>query len=103
VVRLGPSFRRRESGLLSSREYSHTFNIPAGIICHTSSDMPAPSPEQEIEQLVQEQIRVFTHPKKLDDRDILEFHLRHYRIRQLRQEVHRIARSEYIALGPSAE
>jgi hypothetical protein len=39
--------------------------------------------EQELEERVQQQIQAFKARKIMSERDILEFHLRHYRIRTL--------------------
>jgi hypothetical protein len=49
--------------------------------------MTAPSPEEEVVQLVLEQIEMFKRHKKMDDRDVLECHLRHYRIMALYWEI----------------
>jgi len=56
--------------------------------------MPATSREQEVEQLVLEQIRMFARPEKMNDMEILEYHLRHYRIFELYREMDLMAREE---------
>jgi hypothetical protein len=53
--------------------------------------MHAPSPEQEVEQLVLEQIRIFKQTEHMSDSDIVEYHLRHYRILFLYRERKRMA------------
>jgi len=49
--------------------------------------MPATSRKQEVEQLVVEQIRVFTQPEKMNDMEMFEYHLRHHRILELYREM----------------
>jgi len=51
--------------------------------------------EQELEELVQQQIQAFKESKVMSDRDILEFHLRHYRIRTLLEEMDRQVRQRF--------
>lgn len=49
----------------------------------------SPSPMREVEQLIAEQIRLFKQSVSLDDRDLLEYHLRHYFIMTLYREMDR--------------
>jgi hypothetical protein len=56
--------------------------------------MPPPSPRQELEQLVLDQIQTFSQSAKMTDAAILEYHLRYYRIVTLYRETDRIARTE---------
>ena len=51
--------------------------------------------QQELEELVQQQIQAFKARKLLSERDILEFHLRHYRIRTLFEEMDRQLRQKF--------
>ena len=53
--------------------------------------MHVPSLEQEVEQLVAEQIRIFKETEHMSDSDIVEYHLRHYRILLLYRERERMA------------
>jgi hypothetical protein len=53
--------------------------------------MHVPSFEQEVEQLVVEQIRKFKKTERMSDSDIVEYHLRHYRILFLYRERERMA------------
>jgi hypothetical protein len=41
------------------------------------------SPKYEVEELVDDQIRTFKQAANLEDWDLLEYHLRHYRIMPL--------------------
>ena len=43
----------------------------------------------EVEELVLEQIRAFKEVRTLDDRDILEYHLRYYQIMALFRQLDR--------------
>jgi hypothetical protein len=56
--------------------------------------MPAPSLEQELEQLVLEQVRTFKLSAKMNDSEMLEYHLRYYRIMMLYHEMDRIEKSK---------
>jgi hypothetical protein len=56
--------------------------------------MPAPSLEQELEQLVLEQVRTFKLSANMNDSEMLEYHLRHYRIMMLYHEMDRIEKSK---------
>jgi hypothetical protein len=49
----------------------------------------SPSPKREVEELIADQIRLFKQPVSLDDRDLLEYHLRHYFIMTLCRELDR--------------
>jgi len=60
--------------------------------------MPAQTQlNQELEQLVEEHIRVFKELKVMSDRDILEFLLRSSRIRALFKAMDRQVRSDFLA------
>ena len=52
-----------------------------------------PSHKHELEELVSQQIQAFQHVATMDDRDIFEYHLRHFRIMALYRENDRIART----------
>ena len=56
--------------------------------------MPAPSLQQEVEELVLEQIRAFKQSRNMDEGDIFEFHLRHYQIMALYREMDRVTRPD---------
>jgi hypothetical protein len=47
----------------------------------------SPSLKREVEELIADQIRLFKQPVSLDDRDLLEYHLRHCFIMTLYREL----------------
>lgn len=49
----------------------------------------SPSPMREVEQLIADQVRLFKQSVRLEGRDLLEYHLRHYRIMTLYREMDR--------------
>jgi len=49
----------------------------------------SPSLKREVEELIADQVRLFKQPVSLDDRDLLEYHLRHYFIMTLYRELDR--------------
>src|SRR5262249_21492859 len=49
--------------------------------------------KHELEELVSQQIHVLKNVAPMDDRDIFEYHLRHFRIMALYREIDRIART----------
>jgi hypothetical protein len=58
-----------------------------------------PSQKSEVEELVSHQIQLFKNVATMDDRDIFEYHLRHFRIMALYWEMDRIARNEVASAG----
>jgi hypothetical protein len=52
-----------------------------------------------MEELVSQQIQAFKNCATMDDRDLFEYHLRHYRIMALYREMDRIARAMQRAHG----
>jgi|HubBroStandDraft_2_1064218.scaffolds.fasta_scaffold614946_2 hypothetical protein len=49
----------------------------------------SPSLKREVEELIADQVRLFKQPVSLDERDLLEYHLRHYFIMTLYRELDR--------------
>jgi hypothetical protein len=56
--------------------------------------MPALSLQHEVERLVLEQIRTLKQPAKMNDSEILEYHLRHCQIMALYHAMKRDAKAE---------
>jgi hypothetical protein len=52
--------------------------------------MTSPSLRREVNDLVLEQVYAFKEPTDIDDRHLLEYHLRHLRIMTLYRELDRI-------------
>ena len=52
----------------------------------------SPSLKRELEELVLEQIHTLKQQAKMTDRDILEYHLRHYRIMVIYWQLDRLSR-----------
>jgi len=50
-----------------------------------------PRDKRELEELVSQQIQAFKDGETMEDRDIFEYHLRHFRIMAIYREVDRIA------------
>jgi len=55
--------------------------------------MAAINPKREAEELISQQIQAFKNAATMEDGDILEYHLRHFRIMVLYREMDRIART----------
>lgn len=55
--------------------------------------MAAIKPSREMEELLSQQIQTFKSGAKMNDREIFEYHLRHFRIMALYREIDRMART----------
>jgi len=58
-----------------------------------------PSHKREVEELVSQQIQGFKNGATMDDPDLVEYHLRHFRIMALYLEIDRLARTMHRTTG----